>query len=96
MTNLEAKYPQLCELCSSKTSPCEYTDNNRHAGALRCLTIQGQVAYVSLQDAQEFFSVVRQILLNFNRVKKNTIHHRANSNLFHTEIYLEFGKFTFT
>lgn len=56
--NIEAKYPQLCELCSSKTSPCDYTDINRHAGALNCLINKGQVAYVSLQDAQEFFSIV--------------------------------------
>lgn len=53
----EAKYPQLCELCSSQTSPCEYTERNRHIGALNCLISKGEVAYVSLQDAQEFFTV---------------------------------------
>lgn len=58
-TFLEAKYPHLCELCSSKTSPCEYTNINRHIGALDCLVNKGQVAYVSLQDVQEFFSAVK-------------------------------------
>lgn len=35
-------------------------EQNRHVGALNCLINKGEVAYVSLQDAQEFFSMVRQ------------------------------------
>ncbi|XP_031637288.1 transferrin-like [Contarinia nasturtii] len=53
---LKKKYPQLCELCNSPYSPCEYTDKNRHLGALRCLIKKESVAYVSLQDTQDFFS----------------------------------------
>ncbi|XP_055312827.1 transferrin-like [Sitodiplosis mosellana] len=53
---LKAKYPQFCDLCTSTASPCEYTDKNRHIEALRCLLNKGEVAYVSLQDAQDFFS----------------------------------------
>lgn len=55
---VEAKFPQLCELCPSTTSHCEYLDKNRHIGALRCLINKGDVAYVSLQDVQDFFSPV--------------------------------------
>lgn len=54
----EAKYPQFCELCTSTSSLCEYANNNRHVEALRCLINKGEVAYVSLQDAQDFFSPV--------------------------------------
>lgn len=61
---VEAKYPQLCELCTSTTSHCEYADKNRHFGALRCLINKGGVAYVSLQDVQDFFSPVNGNLYN--------------------------------
>lgn len=62
----EAKYPQLCELCSSSNpnSNCDYEREAYHIEALRCLLNQGQVAYVSLQDAQDFFSPVNIYHLN--------------------------------
>lgn len=59
MIKSEAKYPQLCELCTSKTSKCEYEEyKNRHIEALNCLLNNGDVAYVSSQDAVDFFSPV--------------------------------------
>lgn len=57
--NIETKYPHLCELCTSTANKCEYEKNNRHFEALRCLLNKGQVAYVSSQEAQAFFSPVR-------------------------------------
>lgn len=60
---LEEKYPQLCELCSSLTRPCDYNDDidlmSRHTHALHCLLDKGHVAYVSLQEAINFFASVR-------------------------------------
>lgn len=61
MIDAEIKYPQLCELCTSKTSKCEYEEyKNRHIEALNCLLDKGEVAYVSSQDAVDFFSPVSQ------------------------------------
>lgn len=60
ISNLESKYPQLCELCTSTTSSCEYDGSNRHYKALSCLLNKGEVAYVSKQVVDEFFSPVNR------------------------------------
>lgn len=54
----EAKYPNLCELCTSHEQTCEYKNKNGHGEALECLINKGQVAYVSAQIAQSFFAPV--------------------------------------
>lgn len=61
----EAKYPQLCELCSSTTSQCEYgfSDGSRHQKALRCMLNKGQVSYVAKSEVQAFFSAVSYFIV---------------------------------
>lgn len=62
----EQKYPQLCELCTSMTSSCDYTDAqdlngqllSRHAHALQCLSEKGDLAYVALDEAKQYFASV--------------------------------------
>lgn len=62
----EAEYPQLCKLCSNQTA-CEYEHGfdpdingpvSSHISAMHCLKNQGEVAYVSLQEAKRFFATV--------------------------------------
>lgn len=57
---LESKYPELCSLCNSEDSTnCSYgTLGNNHQQALSCLIHGGDVAYVSLEDAHNFFFLV--------------------------------------
>lgn len=56
---LKSKYPQLCSLCNSEDGTnCSYgTPGNNHQQALNCLIHGGDVAYVSLEDAHNFFFI---------------------------------------
>lgn len=52
----ESKYPSLCSLCGGNN--CDYENNepyDRHSEALKCLGRGGDVAYVSAEDAAQFF-----------------------------------------
>lgn len=53
---LKSRYPSLCQLCGG-TNQCEYPEGtNAHQQALNCLvTGGGNVTYVALQEAQNFF-----------------------------------------
>lgn len=53
----ESKYPSLCYLCDNAQA-CSYDTSNQytdHRKALECLKKGGDIAYVSLQDAKQFF-----------------------------------------
>lgn len=53
---LKSKYPNLCELCqNSKQCTYDTSTTSNHRAALSCLRAGGDVAYVSQQDAIEFF-----------------------------------------
>ncbi|KAJ6648602.1 Transferrin [Pseudolycoriella hygida] len=54
---LKKKYPELCSLCNTEENTnCSYgTPGNTHQQALHCLVHGGDVAYVSLEDAHNFF-----------------------------------------
>lgn len=56
----ESKYPELCSLCNAEDNTnCSYgTPGNHHEQALSCLIHGGDVAYVSLEDAHNYFFTV--------------------------------------
>jgi hypothetical protein len=56
-SELKKKYPELCSLCNvDGGGNCSYgTPGNNHQQALNCLKNGGDVAYVSLEDAHNFF-----------------------------------------
>ncbi|XP_037032135.1 transferrin-like [Bradysia coprophila] len=56
---LKRKFPELCSLCNSEDNGnCSYgTPGNNHQQALNCLIHGGDVAYVSLEDAHNFFFI---------------------------------------
>lgn len=77
---LETKYPQLCELCSSLNNNCEYNIDDdidtslplsHHIQALKCLMDKGQIAYVSRQEVQTFFSPVKKLNSKFDCIYLN-------------------------
>ncbi|XP_053686046.1 transferrin-like [Sabethes cyaneus] len=63
---LKTKYPNLCELCHN-ANQCSYdaTTVSNHRAALDCLRSGGDVAYVSQQDAVEFFTFNSDIVDNY-------------------------------
>ncbi|XP_055535032.1 transferrin-like [Wyeomyia smithii] len=63
---LKTKYPNLCELCHN-SNQCSYdaTTVSNHRAALDCLRSGGDVAYVSQQDAVEFFTFNNDITENY-------------------------------
>lgn len=63
---LKSKYPNLCSLCSNQ-SQCTYDSptGSHHRAALQCLRNGGNVAYVSQQDANEFFNDNNDIINDY-------------------------------
>ncbi|XP_055390360.1 uncharacterized protein LOC129619238 [Condylostylus longicornis] len=61
---LKKQYPSLCKLCPNKKE-CKYSDkpelDQNHQNALKCLKDAGDVAYVSLQEAQLFFNTTADV-----------------------------------
>lgn len=59
---LKEKYPSLCSLCG--TEGCSYvtgsdgSGDEQHFYALHCLLDRGEVAYVSKQEAMNFFNTI--------------------------------------
>lgn len=69
---LKSKYPNLCELCHN-ANQCSYdtTTVSNHRAALDCLRSGGDVAYVSQQDAVEFFLFNNDIADNYSYMCPN-------------------------
>ncbi|XP_058458276.1 transferrin-like [Malaya genurostris] len=63
---LKSKYPNLCELCQN-ANQCSYdtTTTSHHRAALQCLRTGGEVAYVSQQDAVEYFVYNNDVADNY-------------------------------
>ncbi|XP_055630432.1 transferrin-like [Toxorhynchites rutilus septentrionalis] len=79
---LKSKYPNLCELCQNQAQ-CSYdtTTISNHRAALQCLqTGRGDVAYVSQQDALEFFAFNNDIIGNHGFLCPNGTVEPVNGN----------------
>lgn len=78
---LKSKYPNLCELCQN-SNQCTYdtSTTSHHRAALTCLRSGGDVAYVSQQDALDFFSFNNDIINDYGFLCPNGTVEPANGN----------------
>lgn len=69
---VEEKYPNLCAQCDNPNN-CTYAfEGNSHKQALNCLTRNnGDVTYVSLQEAQKFFNQQVDLIDDFEYMCPN-------------------------
>lgn len=81
--DLKTKYPNLCQLCPNPAQ-CSYesTTTSNHRAALQCLQSGGDVAYVSRQDALEFFASNNDLIPSFGFLCPNgtvqSVHGNSN------------------
>lgn len=80
-SELKSKYSNLCELCQNKDQ-CSYDSPtvSHHRAALQCLRNGGNVAYVSQQDAQEFFAFNNDIVNEYGFLCPNGTIEAINGN----------------
>ncbi|XP_058829124.1 transferrin-like [Topomyia yanbarensis] len=78
---LKSKYPKLCELCQN-ANQCSYdtSTTSHHRAALQCLRSGGEVAYVSQQDAVEYFVFNNDIIANYAYLCPNGTLEPVNGN----------------
>lgn len=80
--SLKEKFPRLCELCDDPQT-CSYnsTSSSSHRQALECMRRSTNgVAYVALQEAQEFFEENADIVNDFKFLCQNNTYQAIANN----------------